>query len=86
MDSGERGMNPVVITIINPWKKYWPSRRSNQRPPVLKPATLPTELWGFGSRNLEFCGEVKSKLYLLIDEILNWSKFRVFADDKFESV
>ena len=21
MDSGERGMNPVVMTIINPWKK-----------------------------------------------------------------
>ena len=45
-DSGERGMNPVAMTIINPRKEYWPSRGSNQRPPVLKSATLPTELWG----------------------------------------
>ena len=34
-DSGERGMNPVAMTIINPRKEYWPSRGSNQRPPVL---------------------------------------------------
>ena len=45
-DSGERGMNPVAMTIINPRKEYWPSRGSNQRLPVLKSATLPTELWG----------------------------------------
>ena len=32
MDSGEREMNPVAMTIINPIKEYWP----NQRPPVLK--------------------------------------------------
>ena len=25
MDSGERGMNLVTMTIINPLKKYWPS-------------------------------------------------------------
>ena len=24
MDSGERGMNPVAITIINLRKEYWP--------------------------------------------------------------
>ena len=36
----------VSITIINPWKEYWLSRGSNQRPPVLKFATLLTELWG----------------------------------------
>ena len=45
-DSGERGMNPVAMTIINPRKEYCPSRGSNQRPPVLKSATLLTELWG----------------------------------------
>ena len=45
-DSDERGMNPVAMTIINPRKEYWPSRGSNQRPPVLKSATLPTELLG----------------------------------------
>ena len=43
---GERGTNSVAMTIINPWKEYWPSWGSNQRPPVLKFATLPTELWG----------------------------------------
>ena len=44
MDNGERGMNPVAMTIINLQKEYWPSQGSNQRPPVLKSCTLPTEL------------------------------------------
>ena len=44
MDSGERGMNPVAMTIINPWKEYWQSRGSNQPPSVLKSGTPPTEL------------------------------------------
>ena len=39
MDSGEIGMNPFAMAIINPRKEYWPSRgsnqRSNPRPPVL---------------------------------------------------
>ena len=39
-------MNPVAITFINPQKEYWLSRGSNQRPPVLKSATLLTEVWG----------------------------------------
>ena len=42
-DSGERGINPAAMT---PRKEYWPSRGSNQQPPVLKSATLPFELWG----------------------------------------
>ena len=37
-------MNPVAMTITNPRKEYWPSRRSNLPPPVLKSATLLTEL------------------------------------------
>ena len=40
----ERGNDPVAMTIINPWKEY--CRGLNQRPPVLKSATLPTDLWG----------------------------------------
>ena len=32
----ERGMNPVAMTIINPWKDP-PSRRSNLGPPCLNP-------------------------------------------------
>ena len=43
-------MNPVAMTVINPRKEYWPSRGSNQRPPVLKSATLPTELLGSDPR------------------------------------
>ena len=34
------------MTIINPQKEYTLSRGSNQRPPVLKSAMLPTELRG----------------------------------------
>ena len=45
MESGERGMTPVAMTIINPRKEYWLSWGWNQRPPVLKSATLPTELF-----------------------------------------
>ena len=48
MDSGERGMNPVAMTIISPQKEYWANQASNQRPPVLKSAMLPTGLWGSG--------------------------------------
>ena len=43
MDSGERGMNPVSMTIIKPQKENWLRQGSNQRPPVLKSSTLPTE-------------------------------------------
>ena len=46
MDSGERGMNPVAMTIINPRKEYWLSWGSNERPSVVKSAMLPAELWG----------------------------------------
>ena len=42
----ERGMNPVAVTIINPWKEHRLSRVLNKRPPVLKSATLLTELSG----------------------------------------
>ena len=46
LDSGEKGMNPVAMTIINLQKEYQPRQESNQRPPVLRSFTLPTELWG----------------------------------------
>ena len=45
-DSGEGGMNPVAMIIINSWKKYSLSQGSNHQLPVLRSATLPTELWG----------------------------------------
>ena len=47
VDSGERGMNPVAMTIINLRR-----RESNQRPTVLKSYTLPTELQRHGYCNL----------------------------------
>ena len=37
MDSSDGGMNPVTMTIINPWKEYWPSRGLNQQPLVSSP-------------------------------------------------
>ena len=46
MDIGERGMNPVAITIINFRKEYGPRKGSNQRPPVLKSLMLPNGLCG----------------------------------------
>ena len=50
MISGDRGMNPVAMTIINPLKEYWQSWGSNQRSPVLKSCTLPTEVLGLCSK------------------------------------
>ena len=44
MDSSEREVNPVAMTIINP-RRYWLSRGLNQQCPVLKSCTLVTELW-----------------------------------------
>ena len=35
MDRGERGMNPVTLTVIYPWKENWPGQRLNKGPPVL---------------------------------------------------
>ena len=44
MDSSERGINPVAMTIVNPQEEFW---ASNQRPCVLRSCLLSTELWGF---------------------------------------
>ena len=46
MDGGERGMNPIALTIINHQIEYWPSQGSIQRPPVPKACTRLNELWG----------------------------------------
>ena len=43
MHSGDRGKNPVAMTIINPWGEYLWNGELN---PVLKSCALPTELWG----------------------------------------
>ena len=48
MDSDERGMNPVAMSIINSRKEYQPSRGSNQLPCVLKSCTPAIE-YGLGT-------------------------------------
>ena len=62
-DSDERGMNPVAMTIINSRKKYWPSLGSNQRPPVLRSATLPTELHVWGSACISSLMKIVNLIY-----------------------
>ena len=61
MDSGEREMSPVPMTMINPQKEYWPSWGWNQRPLVLKSATLPTEPEGLALRTQDCIVKVKIK-------------------------
>ena len=53
MDSCEREMTPVTLTIINTRKGYLSSRGSNQQPPVLECYMLLTELRGLDSFFLE---------------------------------
>ena len=40
IDSGEKGMNPVALIIVNSRREYWPSLESKKRPPVLKSCSL----------------------------------------------
>ena len=69
MDSGERGMNPVAMTIINPRKEYKPSLwiepatscSSNQQPPVLKVCMLPIELLGGSARYYRTRNDTKNE-------------------------
>ena len=66
MESGERGMDPVAMTIINPRKDYWSNRR-------FEPATSCSQvfqatdwaIWGLGFISLQmqlqsngFCREL----------------------------
>ena len=73
MDSGERGMNPVPMTIINPQKEYWPSWGWNQQSPVLNSCVLPTELLP-GTR----LGQVQKKCCNQVVRILS----RTFSSHK----
>ena len=59
MNSCKRGMNLVTMTIINPRKGYYPSQGSNQRSPVPKFGTLPTELHWLGTA----CHKSSDELY-----------------------
>ena len=55
MDSIERGMNPVAVTIINPRKEYWPS-------PGIEPASSCSQVL--------YCGFGKTLCRALLTETL----------------
>ena len=57
MDNGEKRMNPVAMTIINPQKNIGRAGGPNQRPPALRSCTLPTELWGSADRIITNCDQ-----------------------------
>ena len=59
-------MNPVTMTIINPLKEYWPSWGSNQPPPVLKSAALPTHLLGSATHD--------TKTYISSEEVAKFDE------------
>ena len=41
------------MTVTNPHREFWPSRESNQRPPILKSSMVLTELCGFGVETVD---------------------------------
>ena len=51
-------MNPVSMTVINPWTAYWSRWGLNQQPPVLKSPMLPNELHRLGilCKGMRSCG------------------------------
>ena len=63
LDSGERGMNHVAMTIFNPQTEYCQSRRSNQRHTILKSCAVPTEPWGSKETIKKPCLIVYSKYH-----------------------
>ena len=62
MVSGETGFNPLSMTIINLQKEIGSKQASNQRPPVLKSCTLPTELLALGIHTVEFYVSICQKV------------------------
>ena len=75
MDSREKGINSVTMTIINPRKEYWPSLGSNQGRPVLKRGNLSTELWDSWQYS-DLLGNEDSLKYILVRS--TWSQFVAF--------
>ena len=76
MDSSERGINPVAMTIIKPRKEYWLSRGSNQRPPVLKSTLLLAEPRGLA---ISFQG-------LMIDVVIAIGFIQCWLCEKWKSI
>ena len=83
-------MNPVTMTIINPWKKCWPSRASKQGPPVLKSAMLPTELWGSACEREENIPGTRGyhgyRHFVLFVEVFHWQFLGVLCGSVVKSL
>ena len=71
-------MDPVAVIIINSRKEYWQSRGSNQGPPVLKSATLQTELWG-SAQESEGCWEMVLQIAGEEDVMTSYLRLVLFA-------
>ena len=80
MDSSERGMNPVTMTIINPQKEYCQSQGSNQQLPVIKSCMLQTELWGLALVDWEECSKYWGKKIPGTFGMVNWPSFFDYND------
>ena len=80
MDSDEREMNPVALTIINPRKEYWPSRRFERETSLYLVFTLRGVLRGLGiwKTNVNVLRNIKP---LPDDKMLDRSKLKQIADD-----
>ena len=80
MDSHERGMNPVTMTIINPRKEYWLGQG-------IKPATSCSQVL-YATNKLvgaQPFWKYTNDLFnpLPDDKILDWSKLKQIVDDIF---
>ena len=70
-------MNDVAMTIINPQKEIGqaPSMGLNRQPLFCSPVLVLTELRNLGYLSLNWLNSLPN------DKILEWSKWKAFADD-----
>ena len=89
IDTGDRGINPVAMTIINARKAYRPSL--GIEPATSCPQVLYATDWAMGlsrrhGKGKMCCRSVSQCLWTLLtlpnDKSLEWSKLKAFADDK----
>ena len=82
-------MNPVAITIINPWREYWQSPGSNQPPTVLNSAMIPNELLGLAHPNQDgkmISGSNVPKFYDGVENMCETEKIVVFSTFSFSNM
>ena len=73
MNSGNQGMNPVAITVINPWKEMSPVRDRNSHLMFSSPVPI-----NYATQGWHQCMLLNS---LPNKKILDWSKLKQIADD-----